>query len=153
MVKTQFGDEIINTPLRLRIRFDYRGDSKPKGLFFGNKDVYQVAEEMRDRKVSLLRNIPLQGIHIEDVDSTGEIYTIYDEIIGATVAYAPIQVTIRAESLEDVIKFIMREEFRKVELLEPDQIFLGKNEVEKLLFKINEELQSYCISLERRAER
>jgi hypothetical protein len=71
--------------------------------------------------------------------------------LGAPVAYAPIQVTIQAEVIEDVVRFIMQEEFRKVELLEPDQVVLGKHDIERLLFKMNEELRAFQIALERRA--
>ena len=151
MVKAKIGDEIVNMPLRLRVRFDYRGVSKPKGLFFGSKNIDQVAEETRDNKAALLRNVPVQGIHIEDIDTSSEVYTVFDEALGAPVAYAPIQVTIQAEVIEDVVRFIMQEEFRKVELLEPDQVVLGKHDIERLLFKMNEELRAFQIALERRA--
>jgi len=151
LVKAKIGDETVNMPLRLRVRFDYRGVSKPKGLFFGSKNIDQVAEETRDHKAALLRNVPVQGIQIEDIDTSSEVYTVFDEALGAPVAYAPIQVTIQAEVIEDVVRFIMQEEFRKVELLEPEQVLLGKHDIERLLFKMNEELRAFQIALERRA--
>lgn len=151
MVKAKIGDEFQEMPLRLCVRFDYRGISKPKGFFFGSKNIDEAAEETREHKAALLRNVPVQGIHIEDIDLSNEVYTVFDENIGGPVAYAPIYVTIRAEFIEDVVRFIMCEEFRKVELIEPEQILLSKYDIERLLFKMNEELRLLQVYLERRA--
>jgi len=150
LVKAKIGDELVNMPLRLVVRFDYRGVNRPKGLFFGSKNVDRIAEENREHQATLLRNVPVQGIHIEDIDTSSETYTLFDDAMGAIVAYAPIQVTIRADMIEDVVRFIMREEFRKVELLEPEQILLTKYDIERFLFKINVELQAMQASIERR---
>jgi hypothetical protein len=45
----------------------------------------------------------------------------------------------------------MREEFRKVEVLEPQQILLTKHDIERFLFKMNEELRIFQTSIERRS--
>lgn len=150
MVKTRVNGEMVNVPLRLKVRFDYRGVAKSKGLFFGGKNVEQVAEEVREHKAALLRNVPVQGIYIEDIDTSSEVYTVMDEATGGLVAYAPVLVTIKAEVIEDVVRFIMRDEFRKVEVLEPDQVILSRVDVERFLFRMNEELRSYRQILERK---
>lgn len=150
MVMAKIGEEVVNQPLRLVVRFDYRGANRPKGLFFSSKNVELIAEETRDNQVALLRNVPVQGVQIENIDTTSETYTIFDEEAGMQVAYAPALVTIRADMLEDVVRFILREEFRKLELLEPDQILFNKYDLERFLFKVNDQFQSWQTTLERR---
>lgn len=152
MVKARVDNAVVNVPLKLRVRFDYRGTTKPKGLFFGGKNVEQAAEEQREHKAALLRNVPFQGIQVDDIDTSSQIYTVVEDHNGTPVAYAPVLVTVRAEVIEDVIRFIMRDEFRKVEVLEPESLELSKNDIERLLFRVNEELRNYRISMERRAD-
>ncbi len=150
MAKTRVGDEMINTPIRVRIRLDYKGVQKPGKFFFGGKSTEEVAEEMREQQVGMLRNVPLQGIAIEEVDMSGDVYTVFDEIINAQVAYAPVVLTITGDGVEDIVKFIARDEFRKVEIIEPENLVMSKNEVERLLFKVSEEIRGYRLFLERK---
>jgi len=150
MVKVSVGDELVSQPLKLRVRFDYKGVSKPGRFGFGGKNVEQVAEEAREQKVALLRNVPIQGIQVENIDLNSEVYVVHDEISGTEVAYAPVQLLITAGGLEDVIKLIMREEFRKIEVLEPDQMIMTRHDVERFLFRTNEELRAYRSLLERK---
>ena len=103
----------------------------------------QLAEDVRQHKVSLLRNVPTQGIRIDDIDMSAEVYSVYDEITGRMIAYAPVIITFTADSIEDAIKFCMKEEFRTVEVLEPAELTLSKFDVERLVFKVSEELVSY----------
>jgi hypothetical protein len=150
MVKTRVGDDLIDSRIRVKIRLDYKGIHKRGKLFFGGKNTDEVAEEMREQQVSVLRNIPLQGITIEEVDMSGDVYTIFDEIVNSQVAFAPVVLTVSADSLEDLVKFIAREEFRKIEVIEPDNITLGRIDLERMLFKVSEELRGYRIILERK---
>ncbi len=150
MVHTKIGDELINKSLRLRIRLDYKGVNRPGRFFFGGKATDEVAEEIREQQVGLMRNIPMQGINIEEVDMSADVYTIYDEEHSAQVAFAPVIFTLQAESLEDLVKFIVREEFRKVEIEEPDNLSLTKVDLERLLFKLSEEVKNYRVMLERK---
>ena len=150
MVKTRVGDEMVNATIRVRIRLDYKGVQKPGKFFFGGKNTDEVAEEMREQHVAMLRNVPLQGITITEVDMSGDVYTVFDEFINAQVAFAPVVLTITADSLEDVVRFIAREEFRKVEILEPDNIFMNKIDIERILFKVSEELRGYRLLLEKK---
>lgn len=150
MVKTKVGDEMINSAIRVKIRLDYKGFHKPGKFFFGGKQTDEVAEEIREEQVAMLRNVPLQGINIEEVDMSADVYAVFDEIANGQVAYAPVILTIRADSLEDVVRFIAKEEFRKIEILEPDTIIMNQSDIERVLFKVSEELRGYRLLLERK---
>ncbi|MGI5911490.1 MAG: hypothetical protein ACOX6E_02745 [Syntrophomonadaceae bacterium] len=138
--------------IRLKVRFDYMGRAKQGKRLFGNKGSEQLAEEIRQHKVSQIRNIPLQGIHIEDIDMSQEIYSVIDEITGREVCYAPVIVILSANSFEDVVRFAMKEEFRIVEILEPEQITFSKLELERILLRVNEQLLVYSDFLERKID-
>lgn len=144
------GNELMPTTLRFKIRLDFKGLSKPGRLFFGGKNTEKVAEELREQQVGLLRNVPLQGVSIEDIDMSMDVYTVYDEIINTDVAYAPVIIKVRAESLDDIMRFLARDEFRKVEILEPEQVVFSKLELERLLFRMNEEIKNFGLYLERK---
>ncbi|MEN6327221.1 MAG: hypothetical protein ABFD18_13605 [Syntrophomonas sp.] len=130
------------TSVRMRVRFDYIGKAKA-GKLWGSKSGEQIAEELRQHKASLIRNVPIQGIQIEDLDMSQEVYSIYDDILGKSIHFAPVTICFTASSLEDAIKFTMKEEFRTIELIEPQEILLNKSEIEKLTLKVNEELTEY----------
>lgn len=137
--------------LRLRVRFDYIGRGNAKKLF-GNKGSEQIAEEIRQHKVSQIRNVPVQGIHIEDIDMSQEVYSVIDEITGRRICYAPVIIVFSADSLEDVLRFIMKEEFRTIEILQPEQLELSRIELERLLLRVNDELINYRDYLERKID-
>ncbi|GAW91009.1 hypothetical protein [Calderihabitans maritimus] len=137
-------------PLKLKIRLDYQGQTKPSGFFFRGNKLEKAAEEVREQKITMLRNVPLPGLTVEDIDASGNVYTVTDEISGAETAYAPVILTISADSIADVIRFVMRDEFRQVEILEPGEMVLKREEVERILFQIREELQSYRLLMERK---
>jgi len=127
---------------------DFKSQVKKK--FLGNNNLIKAAEDTREQQVALLRNVPFQGIKVEDIDVAMEIYVVYDESTGEDVAYAPILLILEADSFDDVVRFIMRDEFRKVEIIEPQEIFMSKQDAERLLFKINTELRSYRNDLDKR---
>ena len=129
-----------NSRLKFKVRFDYKGKPKPARFFFGGKKTESVAHDYREQQVQLWRNVPLQGINVENMD-LGEIYSVYDEESNEEIAYAPLELAVSADSLEDLLRFIIREEFRRIEILEPTTILLNNREIERLLFKINEHLQ------------
>ncbi len=91
----------------------------------------------------MMRNVPVQGISIEDIDMSQDIYSLIDDITGKKMAYAPVVITFYADSIEDAIKFIVKEEFRTVEIIEPEELVLSKSDMEKLLFRISLELSEY----------
>ena len=51
------GEEKIREGIRLSVRFDYRGEKTGKFLF-GGKNTDKLAEETREKKAALLRNVP-----------------------------------------------------------------------------------------------
>jgi len=150
MVRTSIGDEVVNSTVRVKIRLDYKGIQKPGKFFFGGKNIEEVAEEVRDQQVQMLRNVPLQGIAIEEVDMSSEVYMVFDEFINAQIAFAPVGLTIVADSLEDIVRFIAREEFRKIEIIEPENMVLTKVDIERILFKVSEELRNNRLMIERK---
>ena len=150
MVKIKVGEEVIRSNLLVKIRLDYRGQTKPSRFLFNNKSTEKVAEEIREQKVAMLRNVPLQGVKITDIDLSADIYTVTDEKTGDDVAYAPVTISVHADTIEDLSKIILQEEFRKIEIVEPDHVILNKTELERLLFKMKDELSNYKELLERK---
>lgn len=136
--------------LRLRVRFDYRGEDKPGRVFSRGKEGEQVAEEIREQRAILLRNIPIQGVTIRDINTNGEIYLVRDENLDREVAYAPIEFILETDNLEDAVPFLLREEFRKVEVESPSELVLDKHQVERIIYKMNEELRNYRFYLDKR---
>lgn len=135
--------------LRLKVRFDYRGESMQKKLFSRRKEGEEIAEEVREQRATLLRNIPIQGVRIEDINTNGEVYVLTDETSGHEVAYAPVEFVLEADTIEDVIPLLLRDEFRKVEVLSPEEVILDKYQIERIIYKINEELRTYRLYLEK----
>lgn len=153
MVKVKLGDDIVQSKIRFKVRFDFRGEYRPGKFLFGGKSIEESAQESREEQVALLKNIPVQGVFFEDYDISSEPYVIHDESLGEKVAYAPAEIILNADSVEDMIRFIMREEFRKLEILEPSQIFMTNRDLEKILFKMNEEFKSQLLLFSRKIKR
>ncbi len=138
--------------LKLKVRFDYAAENKPNKKLFGSKNNEEQAEEVRQQRVAMLRNIPVQGITIDEIEMSQDIYSLLDEFSGRTVYYAPVTILFTADSMEDAVKFTMKEEFRTIELIEPLEITLSSIEAVRLMQKINSELLNYKQLLERRME-
>lgn len=136
--------------MRVKARFDYRGEGKQGRVFARGKEGEQVAEEIREQKAILLRNQPIQGVRIEEINTDSEIYAVKDEFSGKDVAYAPIEFILDTDSIEDLIPFLLREEFRKIEVLTPSEIVLDRHDIERIIYRINEEMRNYQLFLERR---
>lgn len=151
-MRSILNEEEKSGKLKLKVRFDYKGWAKQNRFPFKSKSVEEVAEQTRDQQVALLRNVPVQGIRIDDIIMGGEVYTVFDELRGVSIGYAPVWIEFTADSIEDAVHFIMKEEFRKVEIVEPDQLSLSKIEIERLLFKVNEELKAYKAYLDKKLE-
>lgn len=139
------------TRIKIKLRFDYAGRSKP-GKLFANKNLEQLADEVRQQKVAVLRNVPIQGIHIEDIDMSQDIYSLVDDITGKRVVYAPVLITFFADSIEEAVKFVIKEEFRTVEIIEPGELLLVKHDIEKFLYRISQEMDEYRKILDRKIE-
>jgi hypothetical protein len=136
--------------LRVRARFDYRGEGKQGRVFARGKEGEQVAEEIREQKAIVLRNMPVQGVSIEEINTDIEIYSLRDEITNRDVAYAPIEFILETDSIEDLIPFLLRDEFRKIEVLAPSEIVLDRHDIERIIYRISEEMRNYQLYLERR---
>jgi hypothetical protein len=77
---------------------------------------------------------------------------VQDDITGRLKAFAPVSVTIWADSLEDMLPLVMLDEFRTIQVLEPEEWSLNHVQMEKILFKINEVLMEYRKKIERKIE-
>lgn len=127
--------------IRAKIRLDFKGVQKPGRLFWGGQNAEKIAEELREKQVAVFRNIPIQGVTIEEVDMSMEIYTVYDDVEHSDTAFAPVILSVSASSPEDLIRFIIRDDFRKIEILEPSEVHFLQNELERLFFKMSEEIK------------
>lgn len=148
MVKKHINGEVQEISLKVRIRLDFKSEVKNK--LFANKNLIKAAEEVRDQQVALFRNVPYQGVKVDDIDLGMEIYVVFDESSGEDVAYAPVFLNLEADSFEDIVRFVMRDEFRKIEIIEPQETFMSKQDLERLLFKTNAELRSYRNALDKK---
>ena len=151
-VRSVINEEETVAKLKLKVRFDYKGWAKQNRFPFKSKSVEEVAEQIREQQVALLRNVPVQGIHIDEIIMNVDVYTVYDELRGVSVGYAPVWIEFTADTIEDAVHFIMKEEFRKVEIIEPEQLSLKKLDIERLLFRVNEELKAYKAYVDKRLE-
>jgi hypothetical protein len=151
MIRIKMGEEVMRSNIRARVRFDYIGLNKTSHFFFGNKPTEKIAIENRQQQATQLRNIPLPDIYIEELNTDFPIYTMYHEYTGETLAYAPLEVIVSAPTIEDIMCFILREEFRRVEILEPDQICISRVDVERFFFRMNETMRNLTDSLLKKA--
>lgn len=148
---TDFQEDVsTDRNLKGRIRFDFKGIARPGRFFLKRKPVNKAAEEAREQQVAIFQNIPVQGVYIEDIDASLDTYTVYDELNNSEVAYAPVVLQFTADSLEDIIEFIIREDFRKIEITSPPFHSLNKHEIERLLFRVSEEFKEFKVLLEKK---
>ncbi|MGO0122730.1 hypothetical protein [Desulfothermobacter acidiphilus] len=138
--------------LKVRVRLDFRGTGRSGRLFFGGKNSEKMAEEAREQQAAYFRNVPFQGIKVAHIDMSQEVYTVFDESQGGEIAYAPLEITVDADGVEDLVRLVFREEFRKIEILSPDEVVLSKYELERIFYRIGEEVLRYRQKLERRLE-
>jgi hypothetical protein len=128
-------------PVKAKIRFDFKADTGKRKFFWQRRDLDKAAREIRDQKVLLLKSLPFQGLSMAEFDLEHEVYLIQDDEAKA-VAYAPVEMLVEADSIEDLMQLTLRTEFRKIKVLEPDKLLLSTNEMERFLFKVNEEFRS-----------
>jgi len=143
-------EELTNRNLKGRVRLDFKGMVKPGRFFARRKSSDKAAEEVREQQAAIFRNIPIQGIYIEDIDTSLDTYMVYDDFNNSEVAYAPLVLQFIADSLEDIIKFIIREDFRKIEIASPPSLSLNKHEIERFLFRVSEEVKEFKALLEKK---
>ncbi len=129
--------EIPDKTIHFKVRFDFKGKSKPARFFFGRKNTEEMAHIAREQQVALWKHVPLQGIDIVKIN-TEETYLVLDEDEGEEVAYAPLVMEIKASALEDLVIFVIREEFRRLEIIEPEDLKLTRQGLERLFFKFHQ---------------
>jgi hypothetical protein len=125
------------SPVRAKVRFDYRGKAKPSRFFFGGKSTEEVAGELRQQQAALWRNVPMQGIQVDHIE-LGEIYSVYDEEADDEVAFAPMELDVVTDSLDKLVRFAVREEFRRILIIEPERITMSTQQMEHLFFQVND---------------
>jgi len=135
--------------VKARIRLDFSGKGKG-GRLFGGRSIEQSAEAAREQMATMFRNVPIQGVQIDDIDISGAVYSVVDEVSDAEMAYAPVVLQVSADSLEELIPFIVRSEFRKIDVLEPSRLDMDRHQLERLLFRLAEETIAYKRYLERK---
>jgi hypothetical protein len=123
--------------IHFKVRFDFKGKEKPAKFFFGGKNSDDVARYTREQQVALWRNVPVQGINIIKIEEE-EVYDVFDETQDQEVAYAPLIMEIKVDSLEDLVRFVVREEFRRIDILEPKSVKMSSQALERLLFKFHQ---------------
>ena len=128
--------------VKARIRFDYKAEAGPRKFFWQRHDLRQLAKDIRAKQVSLLRSLPFQGLSVEDLNMDHDVYLVSDESENREIAYAPVEMVVEADSIIDLMPFTLREEFRKIKILEPEGLALTNGEVERFIFRINEEYRS-----------
>ncbi len=122
--------------IHFKIRYDFKGKGKPAKFFFGAKDPDEMACINREQQVSLWKNVPIQGINILKIEEE-EVYSVFEEENDEELAFAPVIMEVKVDTLEDLIRFVVKEEFRRLEIIQPEEIKLTKQELERLLFKFH----------------
>lgn len=133
--------------IKVKIRFDYKGLPRPAKFFFGGKSSRERAEELRDQQSAAWRNIPLQGVRVENIEFI-ELYSVYDDIEEAMLTFAPMELTVTIDSLEECLRFACRDEFRRMEILEPSSLNLESKDLEKIFYQFNVTLQQILRDIE-----
>ncbi|HZK25385.1 MAG TPA: hypothetical protein VFC74_08355 [Oscillospiraceae bacterium] len=127
--------------IRARIRFDYRGKARPSRFFFGGKGTEEVAAELREQQAALWRNVPVQGVFVENIE-LGEIYSVYDEEVDDEVAFAPLELEVTADSFNFLIRFAVRDEFRRLKIVEPSGLQMSVPEMEQIFFEVHSQAKN-----------
>ena len=100
----------------------------------------EVAEEIRQQQSNMWRYVPIQGVKVEDLEFI-ELYSVYDENEETLAVYAPVELSATLDSLEEVLRFVCSEEFRRMEFVEPAWMKLTDRDLERLFFRVGEMLQ------------
>lgn len=132
-----------SVPLKIRakVRFDYRGKARPPRFFFGGKRSEEAAVDLRQQQEALWHNVPVQGVYIQNIVA-GDIYTVFDDEVDNQVAYAPLELEVLADSLCHLVRFAVRDEFRRIKVMEPAKLDLSIHDMEQVFFQINEQTKT-----------
>jgi hypothetical protein len=138
--RTEQAETEAEQKIKIKVRFDYKGIPRPARFFIGGKNSKDVAEDLRQQQAALWRNVPIQGVRIDDLEFL-EPYAVYDEYEESSITYAPLELKATLDSLEDLVRFVGKAEFRRIEILEPAKLALTGKELERLFYKFGELLQ------------
>ncbi len=130
-------EEEAGSLVHFKVRFDFKGREKPAKFFFGGKNSEEVACYNREQQLALWKNVPVQGINILKINEE-EVYSVFEEDKDEEVAYAPLTMEVKVDSLEDLVRFVVKEEFRRIEILHPKSVKLSSQALERLLFKFHQ---------------
>ncbi|EEG78251.1 hypothetical protein [Dethiobacter alkaliphilus] len=133
----------VASPARIRakVRYDYRGKARPSRFFFGGKSSEEMAVELREQQAALWRNVPVKGIYVEDI-IMGDLYTVYDEETDSDVTFAPMELEMMADSLFNLVRFAVRDEFRRIKIMEPLRVGLTVQDMEQVFFEVHEQAKT-----------
>lgn len=139
----RIGNEVLTEHIRVKIRLDYRGEGKSSRFIFGSRRGDEIIEQIREQEVALLRNVPMQGLFLEDIDLSIDPYTVseYDGRRKREVTYAPVIITLRLENIDDLLPLVTKPEFRKIEFLSPENLNIHRLDIERLFFRVSKILQ------------
>jgi len=133
-------DKTPEQNLVFKVRFEYEIPVKTGWLFGRRKDFKQEAEAIREKKINILKKVPVKGIRVLEIDPHHDIYIKDEE--GRKTACAPVEILFEAETLEDAIPFLLSKDFCGVILQYPYRINLSRRELERVIEKVGSEFQS-----------
>lgn len=90
-----------------------------------------------------------QGLHVDEVDDASQPYLLHDSYTGKEVAYASAYAVVQADSIEDLLDLVLRDEFRVIEVISPGQISLTQRELGRLLAQANNRMRGIARTLAR----
>jgi len=139
--------------IKAKIRLDYQAIPAPKRFWAVRKNTQEISEEIRDQQVLGLQNLAFQGIRIEEVDRSGDVYNVKDPVTGEDMSFAPTVVSLEADCLEDLMEFSIRDEFRKVDIISPELICLDDKEIGRLISTVNRKMRENKLLISRLMEK
>lgn len=127
-------------PVKAKLRFDYKAEAGQKRrLFWRRIDLREIAKENRAKQVDLLKNLPFQGLCVTELMEDYEPYLVPASDNNPEAAYAPVELVVEADSIIDLMPLTLKEEFRKIKVFEPAELWLSNAEVERFIFQMNQE--------------
>ncbi|MFA6808187.1 MAG: hypothetical protein WCR27_04270 [Eubacteriales bacterium] len=138
-MRVRINDNTVSDNLILKIRLDFRAEGKNGRFFFGTKTCQAMAELCREEQKNILKNVPLKGVVLLDIDMSMDIYSIQEgeRRRKREIAYAPLLLTIQVDSIENIIPLIIRQEFKQIELVKPENYNVSKLELKRLIYVIH----------------
>jgi len=128
--------------VKAQIRFDYKARIDKSRFLWRRLDPRENAKKIRAKQVTLLWNLPFQGLNVEKIDAEHEVYFAPAGEFEGETAYAPLEMVVQADSLADLMPLTLREEFRKIKVLEPKEVVLSNGDVERFLFRVSAEYRA-----------